>query len=225
MTIRLNYVAEKHNLLLKEHFEDRKNIVSKHVLHYIIEVINFVWINKKIATMLLLNVIKVFDNVSYFKLLHNLKKRRIKDIYLIWVKSFFSKRYIIFKLMNHIINRIRIAISVSQEFSMLLIFYVFYNANLINWCINSQTDIIEADFINDINILVMSDTIEKNVLTLKTIHVELCMIWAHQHDSLFVSTKYEFIHFKRFSIWFDSKLILRILEHQISFVFNANISK
>ncbi len=28
--------------------------------------------------MLLLNVIKIFDNVSHFELLHNLKKRRIK---------------------------------------------------------------------------------------------------------------------------------------------------
>jgi uncharacterized membrane protein len=40
MTIRLRYAAKKHNLLFKEHFENRKNIVSKHVLHYIIEIIN-----------------------------------------------------------------------------------------------------------------------------------------------------------------------------------------
>jgi hypothetical protein len=125
MTIRLNYVAEKHNLLFKEHFEDRKSTISKHALHYIIEIINSTWINKKIATMLLLNVIEVFDNVSHFRLLHNLKKRRIEDIYLIWVKNFFSKRYIILKLMNHIIDRIRIAVNVLQEFSMSSILYVF----------------------------------------------------------------------------------------------------
>jgi hypothetical protein len=40
MTIRLNYAAKKHNLLLKKHFENRKNIVSKHALHYIVETIN-----------------------------------------------------------------------------------------------------------------------------------------------------------------------------------------
>jgi hypothetical protein len=42
MTIRLSYAAKKHNLLLRKHFEDRKDIVSKHVLHYIIETINSV---------------------------------------------------------------------------------------------------------------------------------------------------------------------------------------
>ncbi len=40
MTTRLNYAAKEHNLLLKEHFENKKNIVSKHALHYIIETIN-----------------------------------------------------------------------------------------------------------------------------------------------------------------------------------------
>jgi hypothetical protein len=217
MTIRLNYAAKKHNLLFKEYFENKKNIVSKHVLHYIIKTINFVWVNKKTTTMLLLNVIEVFDNVSHFKLLHNLKKRQIENIYLIWMKNFLSKRYIIFKLIDHITNRIRTIINVFQKSSMSSIFYVFYNANLIDWCINSQTNIIAADFIDDINIFVMKNSIEENVLSLKTIHVESCMIWIHQHDSLFVSIKYEFIHFKRFFISSNSKMIFKILDHQIIF--------
>jgi hypothetical protein len=171
--------------------------------------------NDKTATMLLLNVTEAFDNVSHPRLLHNLKKRRIKSIYLIWVKNFLSKRYIILKLIDHIIERIRTVIDVSQRSSMSSILHVFYNANLIDWCINSQTNIIAADFIDDINILVMSDSIEENVLILKTIHVELCMIWTNQHDSLFVSTEYKFIHFKRHSVSSDSKMILKILDHQI----------
>jgi hypothetical protein len=221
MTIRLNYAAKKHNLLFKKHFEDHKNIISKHVLHYIIETINFVWINKKITTMLFLNVIELFNNVSHFRLLHNLKKRRINDIYLIWMKNFFSKRYFILKLIDHIIDRIRTIIKILQESFMSSILYVFFNANLVDWCINSQIDVIEANFIDDINILVMNDSIEKNVLTLKSIHVEFCMIWTHQHDSLFVSTKYELIYFKRLLISFDLKLILRISNHQIVFAFKC----
>jgi hypothetical protein len=133
------------------------------------------------------------------------------------VKNFLSKRYIILKLIDHTTNRIRTIINVSQKSSMSSILYVFYNANLIDWCINSQTDIIAANFIDDIDILVMRNSIEKNVLSLKTIHVESCMIWAHQHDSLFVSIKYELIHFRRFFASLNSKLILRILDHQIVF--------
>jgi hypothetical protein len=221
MTIRVNYAAKKHNLLLKEHFESRKKIVSKHALHYIIETINSIWVSKKIATMLLLNVIEAFDNVFHFRLLHNLKKRRIKNIYLIWIENFLSKRYIILKLIDHIIDRIRIVINVFQKSFMSFILYVFYNANLIDWCINSQADIIEAGFIDDIKILITSESIEENVVSLKTIHVESCMIWAHQHESLFVSIKYELIHFRRFFASSDSKMTLRIFDHQIVFFFKC----
>jgi hypothetical protein len=221
MTTRLNYAVKNHNLLFREHFESRKRIVSKHALHYIIETINSIWVSKKITTMLLLNVIEVFDNVSHLRLLHNLRKRRIKSIYLIWVESFFSKRYIIFKLIDHITDRIRTIINVSQRFSMSSILYVFYNANLIDWCINSQIDIIEADFIDDINILIVSDLAEENVVSLKTIHVESCIIWAHQHDSLFVSIKYELIHFRRLFVSSNSKMILRISDHQIALFFRC----
>jgi ribosomal protein S8 len=213
MTIRLNYATKKYNLLFKKHFEDRKNIISKHVLHYIIETINSIWVNKKIALMLLLNVVEIFDNVFHSRLLLNLRKRQIKSIYLIWVKLFLSKRYIILKLIDHIINRICKIINVSQRSSMSSILYVFYNANLIDWCINSQIDITEADFIDDINILMMSDSIEKNVLSLKKIHAELCMIWAHEHDFLFVLIKYELIHFRRHFVSSNSKMIFRILDH------------
>lgn len=39
ITIKLNYATKKHKLLLKKHFEKRKNTFSKHVLHYLIETI------------------------------------------------------------------------------------------------------------------------------------------------------------------------------------------
>jgi hypothetical protein len=91
MTICLNYAVKRYNLLFKKHFENRKSIVSKHALNYIVETINSIWVNKKTAIMLLLNVIGVFNNVLHFRLLHNLKKRLIKNIYLVWVNDkFFS---------------------------------------------------------------------------------------------------------------------------------------
>jgi hypothetical protein len=104
---------------------------------------------------------------------------------------------------------------------MSFILYVFYNANLIDWCINSQFEIIEADFIDDIKILIMSELTEENVVSLKTIHVESCMIWAHQHESLFISIKYELIHFRRLFVSSNSKMILRIFDHQIVLFFKC----
>jgi hypothetical protein len=77
ITIRLNYATKMNNLLFKKHFENKKNIVLKHVLHYIIETINSIWVNKKITTMSLLNVIEVFDNVLRDVTTHNIKNAEI----------------------------------------------------------------------------------------------------------------------------------------------------
>jgi hypothetical protein len=48
------------------------------------------------------------------------------------MKNFLSKRYIIFKLIDHITDRIRTIINVFQKSSMSSILYVFYNVNLID---------------------------------------------------------------------------------------------
>ena len=76
--IKLNYATKKHDLFSKKHFDERKNTFSKHVLHYLIEIIHSIWISKKIVSLLLFDVIKVFDNVTHFKLFYNLRKRRIE---------------------------------------------------------------------------------------------------------------------------------------------------
>ena len=107
MTIRFNYAAEKHDLLFKKYFKSRKSTFSKHALHYLMKFIHFVWINKKIAFLLLLNVINVFDNVFHFKLLYNLRKRRIKNFFSIWIKNFLSKKHTTMKMINHITRQMR----------------------------------------------------------------------------------------------------------------------
>jgi hypothetical protein len=71
----------------------------------------------------------------------------------------------------------------------------------------------------------MSELIEKNVVSLKAIHVELCMIWIHQHESLLISIKYKLIYFKRFLVSLNSKMTLRILDHQIVFFFKCKSLK
>jgi hypothetical protein len=216
MITRLNYAAKKHDLLLREHFDDRRNTVFKHALHYIVKRIHSIWANKKIIIMLLLKVTKAFDNVLHSRLLHNLRKRDIDDNYLIWVISFLAKRYITLRLMNHTTKRIKIDVNVSQEFFMFFILYIFYNANLIEWCINLDESSIIVDFIDDINILVTKNIAKENLNMIQTLY-QHCDWWVDIHESLFVSSKYELIHFRILVAFFESKMTLRFLDHDLVF--------
>ena len=211
MITRLNYAAKKHNLLSRNHFEDKKNIVFEHALHYITKKIHSTWINKKMTFMLLLNVIETFDNVFHFKLLHILRKKNIKNFYTTWLKNFLFDRHTIFKLINHIINRFETFIKIFQDFSMSLIFYVFYNAEIIKRCIDSSLNMTITNFIDDIIIFVIENNAKDNLNKFHIIHEKFDQ-WTKIHESLFNKFKYELIHFRRYSRNEKFEMILKLLK-------------
>lgn len=70
-------------------------------LFIIYETIHSAWVSKKIAFLLLLDVVIAFDNVAHVRLLHNLRKRRIGGNFAAWMGSFLSERYTTLKMMSH----------------------------------------------------------------------------------------------------------------------------
>ena len=164
--IKLNYATKKHDLLSKKHFDERKNTFLKHVFHYLIKIIHSVWINKKIVSLLLFDVIKIFDNVTHFRLFHNLKKRRIKNNFVAWINNFLSDKHITLKIMNYITKKLRIQCEMFQKSFFSFIFYIFYNVNLIKWNIDFSWNIIVSKFINDATIITINVTTKNNLITL-----------------------------------------------------------
>ena len=215
MTSRLSYATEKHEFLSRNQFESRQKIFIEHVLHFIIEKIHTIWINDEITIMLLLNVTKVYDNVCHLKLFHNLKKRRIKNNNLKWIISFFSKKYTIFKFVNYITNKIKIKIELSQDFFISFIFYLFYNAELFETCIDESFKTATSDFVNDEAIMTINSTKTNTLKALRKSH-EKTIKWTKTHESIFVSTKYQLIHFRK-NISVNFELFLKLLNHFVNF--------
>ena len=74
---RISYLAKTHKLLLRTHIKARKFVSTKYALHYLVKKIYATWNKNKITTILLLDVLKIFDNVSRSRLLHNFRSKRI----------------------------------------------------------------------------------------------------------------------------------------------------
>ena len=215
MTSRLNYATEKHEFLSKNQFENRQKIFIEHVLHFITKKIHTIWVNDEITIMLLLNVTKVYDNVCHFRLFYNLKKKRIKDNSLKWIISFFSKKYTIFKFVNYITNRIKIKIEFSQNFFISFIFYLFYNAKLFETCIDESFKTTTSDFVNHVAIMTINNTKADILKALRKSH-EKTIKWAKTHESIFVSTKYQLIHFRK-NIFINLELFFKLSNHFVNF--------
>ena len=203
---RLSYAAEIFNLLPEDHFEGRKCFSPEQALHYIIEKIHSAWTDKKIVSMLTLDVIGAFPNVFQPRLFHNLRKRRISGSTLQWIESFLADRHTVLRLVDITTERVRTPIGLFQGSSMSPIFYLFYNADLIEFFVDSSRGILVSGFINDVVIIAVNDSAEKNLITLTSAH-ERATEWATSHGSVFASAKYELIHFRRLPFE-GSKLLL-----------------
>ena len=91
---------ETHNLLPNTHLRGRRARGSNVTIHALVEKIYTAWKYKEVATVLFLNIIGVFNNVSYERLIYNLKKRRVSTDIIKYLTSFISDRSIELRLPN-----------------------------------------------------------------------------------------------------------------------------
>ena len=92
MTTKIAWMIEIYNFLSRNHMKSRKCTFTEHAMHSLMKKITIVWNKNKIVSTLFLNVNETFDNVSHFKLLHNLKKKRIDIRIVEWINNFLQNR-------------------------------------------------------------------------------------------------------------------------------------
>ena len=169
------------------------------------------------TSFLNLNVSEIFDNVSHFRFLHNMRKRRILNKLLKWVKDFLKNKNIILIIEEYTQTERRISVSISQNFSFSLILYLFYNANLLKTCENVKLHFSVTGFVNDINILTYNEFIKRNCDVLKKAWNK-AFEWTKKHEFKFNEWKHELIHFLRTSKKYNMKINITLRKHRI----NAN---
>ena len=121
---------------------------------------------------------------------------------------------------TRITNTFNIRIKISQNSSLSLILYLFYNADLLKMCEKSKSKTNVKNFVNDVNILTYNINIEKNCKTFEKFHKK-CKKWTKRHDSVFALQKYEFIHFVKNSKKFNMTKCINIANNKI--VLKSNI--
>ena len=82
----------------------------------------------------MINVSATYPNASHKCLKHNLRKRKIDHKVVEWVESFFTNRQTIVKINKYTTSKLSIDLGLPQESLLSSIFYLFYNANLLEDC-------------------------------------------------------------------------------------------
>ena len=164
-----------------------------------------------------LNVNDVFDNVSYFHFLYNMRKKRISDKLLKWMKNFLKNRSTTLIIENYMMTKRKVNVNISQNSSFFSIFYLFYNADLLKLCENVKLCFSIIEFVNDIDILIYSKSTKRNCEMLEKTWKKV-IEWAKKHDFKFNERKHKLIHFSRIFKKYNMNVNITLKKRRI----NAN---
>ena len=177
----------------------------------IVNVIHTIWDCEKnnVINLIFLNVMKAFDNVSHQKLIYNLRIKRVFKLIINWIKSFLVKM-VTSIILNNKINSIKvIEIKISQGLFILSILFLFFNASFIKKCFKIKLKLQIRDFVNDIHFLIYEKFIKINYLILKKVYT-IYQKWILVYEIIFISKKYELIHFSHNLNQFNIIIIINL---------------
>jgi hypothetical protein len=191
---RLRDLAENNGLLPESQYGARPNRSTETALFQITERIKVIQQHNLIPSILALDVQKAFDNVSHPRLIHDLRKRRIPLKLTEWIKSFLSERSTSIRIADYTSEVEMVKLGIPQGSPISPILYLFYNADLLDECQDISITTDPIGFVDDVNILTFSTSIERNCLNLEKVY-QKCLTWAEAHGSKFNAEKSVLIHF------------------------------
>ena len=171
-----------------------------------------------------LNVNDAFDNVSHFHFLHNMKKKKVLNKLLKWVKNFLKNKNTTLIIKNYMMTERKVSVNISQNSSFFSMLYLFYNANLLKSCKNVKLRFNVTEFVNDINILTYNESIKQSCEMLEKTWKKV-VEWTKRHDFKFNKRKHELIHFSRISKKYNMNASMTLRKRRIKANINLKILK
>jgi hypothetical protein len=224
MSKKISWITKTHRLLFDTFMKCRKNRSIETTLKLFIEQIHIVWKQRtnRVITLLSLNVANVFDTMSHVRLIHDMKKRKISNWIIDWINNFLFDRFTTFAVNRRVIESFSMQIEISQNSSFSLILYLFYNVDLLKMCNKLETNTRFLEYVDDVNILIYEKSIDENCRNLERMH-KLCERWTISHEFVFVSIKYELIHFIKNSKKFDMTITIKMNSNTIQSRINIRV--
>jgi hypothetical protein len=123
-------------------------------------------------------------------------ERKVPEWIVKWVGSFIRNRTTSLCRPGYTIDAFPIHTGIPQGSLLSPIFFLFYNANLVDACNLPTSPSSGIGFVDDVNALAFCKTTEDNCRTLQSIH-ERCLEWARKHGASFAPEKYILVHFTK----------------------------
>ena len=169
---RLSRITEIYDLLPQEQMGARKVRSTKTVLELLIKQVYTIQgrSGENLANLLCLDVTGAFHKVLYNRLLHNLRMRRIPAYLTGWVTSFLKDRKTTILIKRRKSRSYEVIYGIPQGSPVSPILFLSFNAELFDRYRITSIQASTIGFVDNINILAHSNSIEKNNRILDRLH-------------------------------------------------------
>jgi hypothetical protein len=153
-------LVEQHQLLPRTHFGGRPGRTTTDAIHYLVHKIKNAWSSGKVSSVLFLDVEGAFPNAVTDRLIHNMKKRRIPEIYTKFIKVLLSNRRTKLRFDDFTSETINIDNGIGQGDPLSMILYIIYNADILE--ITDDEELEDAlGYVDDVALIVTGDNFEE----------------------------------------------------------------
>jgi len=128
----ISHLTEKHQLLPKNHFGGRPGRSTSDSLHLLVDTVKAAWCRKQVASALFLDVEGAFPNAVTDRLLHNLRKRQVPEMYVIFISNMLTGRRTKLNFDDYMSAWFSLDNGIGQGDPLSMILYLFYNADVLD---------------------------------------------------------------------------------------------
>ena len=194
----ISRLAELHQLLPKNHFGGRPGHSTTDAIHYLVQRIKEAWRKNKVVSILFLDVEGAFPNAVTTRLLHNLRKRRIPEVYIQFIEQLLTGRQTKLKFDDFVSESIKILNGIGQGDPLSMILYILYNSDLLEIIDNEEKED-ALGFVDDIALMATGDDFKETTdrLTNLMSKEEGGIQWSRDHNSKFEANKSVILHATR----------------------------
>ncbi len=208
----LRRLAEQYAMLPELQMGARESRSSETALDLLVNQVHAIWGEGNfVASLLSLDITGAFDRVVSSRLVHVLRMKGIPERLAEWVRTYMTDRTTTLVLSDTEIEESAVAAGVPQGSPLSPILYLFYTAELLDSCNNSNERLSASAFVDDTTLLAYGSSTEANCRTLTRAH-DRCLDWARRYGASFAPEKYELIHLARRPKRFNMRAQLQLGE-------------
>jgi len=178
-------ILESEQLLPDNHYGGRAGRKTTDAVHILEDKVKAAWRKGKVVAILFLDVEGAFPNAVTDCLIHNLRKRRIPEHHIDFVRLLLSNRSTRLKFDDFLSELIRITNGIRQGDPLSMILYIIYNADLLEIAANAKED--SLGYVNDAMAIACAKTFKKTAKILRSFmeREDGGFQWSDDHNSRF----------------------------------------